>query len=145
MGGARVANWETKMGDVLSMVCVECRERQMIGDIYFSDSTQQWRIDRLPGRQAEEDTFLLAHRGHVLGLVDSPTLDIASDSDDIESTFTVDEIRSRHRMLEDHLENDDYLARPTELMAKLLRIPPGEVDRVNRLRSSVRRRTLSDG
>ena len=67
------------MGEVLVMVCVESREEQMFGDIYLADkATDLWMIDRIAGRLPEEDTFLLAHRGHVLGFVEGGSTDLAS-------------------------------------------------------------------
>lgn len=116
------------MGEVLVMVCVECREEQMFGDIYLADkATDLWMIDRIAGRLPEEDTFLLAHRGHVLGFVEGGSTDLASP--DIEFTSTVDEICERHPTLPSDLENDDYLARPSKLMAKLLGISSEDIDR----------------
>ena len=116
------------MGEVLVMVCVECREQQIFGDIYMADeATDLWMIDRIAGRLPEEDTFLLAHRGHVLGLVGDGSTDLASP--DIALTFTIDEIRDRHPTLPYDLDDDDYLARPTDLMAKLLGISREDIDR----------------
>lgn len=113
------------MSQTLHFVCVECRENSYVGGVYGTEgSPNVWHIDHLENLRSANDYFLLAHRGHVIGLVDGGTIERASpDSDVIEDTFHIDDIARRHP--DQGLDDADYIAPAGELLASLLKIPPG--------------------
>lgn len=109
------------MSQVLRMVCVECREEMLIGKVYQSAGTDSvWGIAHIESLAVPTDYFMLAHRGHVLGLVDDATSDLASDMEEIVATYTLEEVQARHPDL--GLDDADQLGPAGATLARLLGI-----------------------
>jgi hypothetical protein len=69
---------EALMSNPLFLICAECREGLHMGGIFWSHAHRPpvWAIDGELERAVEGSTeyFLLAHRGHNLGVIDEIAL-----------------------------------------------------------------------
>jgi hypothetical protein len=97
--------FQAGMSVTLYLVCAECREALRTGDIYLSGGhrPEAWAIegDLERGIQGATEYFLLAHRGHVLSLIDEFALDQAhADHDPFWTTASIAELRERHPLTE---------------------------------------------
>jgi hypothetical protein len=125
--------WERFQAEVsvtLYLVCAECREGLSTGDIYLSSGhrPEAWGIegDLERGIEGATEYFLLAHRGHVLSLIDEFALDMADAvHDPFWTTSSIDELHERHPLTE--LEDVEDLA-PASMYLRphLVPSPPGE-------------------
>lgn len=119
------------MGLNFHLICAECRETVVPGDVWFDpEPPARWRIDfQSDGTRHEVEYFLLAHRGHVLGMVDDwAEEDASSDNDPIVTTRNLAELIARHPELD--LEDAERLAAPSPLLERLLR--PGGIHQISR-------------
>ena len=96
----------------------------MWGGLYHDGS--RWRIDTYRNRLApHEDSgevaeaFILAHRGHVLGLIEGGTIDVSEESHgEIASLDNLASLLAMHPG--DELDEADRLAEPSDLLRGLL-------------------------
>ena len=108
------------MSVILVATCVECREAISVGDIYLDETPPPiWRIHFFGDTASRElEYFLLAHRGHVLGLIDDFERDRVGDvGPSLESTWSLDELREKHPVDLDEVEE---LAPASPLLRSLL-------------------------
>jgi hypothetical protein len=111
------------VGADLLMVCVECREELALGDVWLdNDRGGLWRIDFAPEeRGIDLEYFLLAHRGHVLGMIDSETSEIQAETRPLKTVWTLDELRTLHPMSD--FDDAERLATASPLLESLLDSP----------------------
>ena len=103
------------MSETLHVVCVECRQETFWGTPYGDGP--RWRVHS-PVKSEVFEAFGLAHRGHVLGIVEGGTLDVASDRHgEIATVDTVAEILAAHPH---DLDEADRIAEPSDLLKGLL-------------------------
>lgn len=110
------------------IICTECREGTRLGDVWYDTGPPSfWRIDFEPdeGRTVLE-YFLLAHRGHVLGMVDEWAADQADDEAPITTTFGLTELLELHPEVD--FDDAERLAAPGPLLERLLQ--PGGIESV---------------
>jgi hypothetical protein len=88
------------VGELIEVVCTECREQIALGPIERGSPPHgpEWHIRHVSETTAQElDYFLLVHRGHVLGAVDSGTIDSYSpDEAPIRATWSLEELVALH-------------------------------------------------
>jgi hypothetical protein len=104
------------MSTTLHVVCVECREESAWGGA-FHDGTR-WRIDPYPKMDELCEAFLFAHRGHVLGVVETGTLETSEKHGLISRVESLQVLLSTHPG--DELDDAERVAEPSDLLRGLL-------------------------